>query len=360
MKILELDLKNKRLTLVPEDLEDLYYLALIVRRGDIVYAWTKRSTKVEREFGVERGERVRVYLGIRVEEVEFSEFTNRLRIKGVIIDAPESFHIKGSHHTILVSPGKEVIVSKEVLLNFELEVLKRSAKPRGHVVVLSVGDDHTVIGVLGIGRVIPIAEIANKQRKDFKTKSLKSIYEKYLNEIASCLKRIIERYEATMVIVLCPNMIREWITEALRKMNVYKKVKISVLNVSEGGLAGIYEFLRSDAVQTYLKEARLVYEQRQVDEVYIRLMREPSKVSIGFNEVKIACEMGAIERLLVLDKLIRELPDNEDLLNLIKMVESMGGKIVIVNEKGVAGSKLKSLGGLVALNRFRLEKPTFN
>jgi len=355
MKVVELDLKNRRLTLVPEDVEDLYYLTLIIRRGDIVRAWTKRSTKVEREYGVERGEKIRVYLGIKVSDIEFSEFVNRLRVKGVIVEAPEDLHVKGSHHTILVSPGKEITVEKDEILNFELEILRRSAKPRSHTVVMSVGEDHSVIGVLGIGGVIPLVEVTNKCSKDFKVKSLKSVYESYLNEVTSCLKRVIERYEATIVIALCPSLLKEWLVEVLKKSSIYDKSEVRVFKVSEGGLAGIYEFLRGDNARVIFKEARLMYEQRQVNEVYMRLMRDPSRVSVGFKEVKVACEVGAIDRLLILDKLIRALPDEEELMSLIKKVESFGGRVIIISERGEAGAKLKSLGGLASLNRFKLK-----
>lgn len=356
MRIVELDFKNHKLTLIPEDVEDLYYLTLIIRRGDTVRAWTKRSTKVEREYGVERGEKIRVYLGIKVSDIEFSEFVNRLRLRGVIIEAPENLHVKGSHHTILVSPGKEITIEKEKLLNFELEILKRSTKPKSHTIILSVGEDHSVIGVIGIGGVLPLVEITNKHGKVFKTKSLKSLYEEYLKEVVLCLKRILKRYEVTIVIILCSSLLKEWLIDMLKKENIYNEAEIRVFKVSEGGLAGIYEFLRGDVARSILKEAHLIYEQRQIDEVYIRLVKDPLKVSVGFNEVKIACNVGAIDRLLILDKLIRGLPDDEELMNLIKKVESFGGKVIIISEKGEAGAKLRSLGGLVALNRFKLKR----
>jgi len=359
MKILELDLKNQKLRLIPEDVEDLYYLTLIVRKGDIIRAWTKRSTKIEREFGSERGEKIRVYLGIRVEDMEFSEFVNRLRVKGIIIEAPEDLHVKGCHHTILVSPGKEIVIEKEIILNFELELLKRSVRPRSHAVVLSVGDDYSVIGILGIGGVVPLVEIANKYRKSLRTESLRLMYESYLGEVVSYLKRVIKRYEATVVIILSPTLLRDWLLEVLRKGSIYEESDVRVFKVSEGGLAGIYEFLRSDVAQSMLKEARLMYEQRQVNEVYERLVKDPLRVVVGFNEVKVACEMGAIDRLIILDKLVRTLPENEDLMSIIRRVESFGGKVIIISERGEAGAKLKSLGGLVALTRFKLDKSTF-
>ncbi len=355
MRVLELDVRRGLIRLIPEDVEDLYYLALIVRRGDVVRAWTKRSVKVDRGFRVERGERVRVYLGVRVEAVEFSEFANRLRVRGVVVEAPERIHAKGSHHTILVEPGKEVVVQKEELLKFELDLLRRSSRPKGRALVISVGDDHSVIGVLGASGVTVLAEIRNTWARRPEDSSLKAAYESYLSEVVAHLRRVLSRHEATVVVVLCPNLLRRWVEEALDEARVCREAEVRVVTVSEGGLAGLYEFLRGEEALRVARRSSAVYERLQVDEVFRRLVSEPGRVLVGMEEVQLGSLCGAVDRLVVLDRLIRTLPDNEELMEVVRRVEESGGRVVIVSERSEAGAKLKSLGGIAALARYELK-----
>jgi len=355
VRVLELDARRGLIKLVPEDVEDLYYLALIVRKGDVVRAWTKRSVKVDRGFRVERGERVRVYLGVRVEGVEFSEFANRLRVRGVVVEAPEHLHARGSHHTILVEPGKEVVIQKEELLKFELDLLKKCSKPKGRALVVSVGDDHSVIGVLGASGMTILAEIRNRQARRPEDHSLKAAYEDYLSEVVAHLRRVLSRQEATVVVVLCPSLLKKWVEEALDKARVRREAEVRVIMVSEGGLAGLYEFLRGREALKVARHSSAVYERLQVDEVFRRLVSEPGRVLVGMEEVRSGSLYGAVDRLVVLDSLIRTLPDNEELMGVVRRVEESGGRVVIVSERSEAGAKLKSLGGIAALTRYELK-----
>lgn len=56
--------------------------------------------------------RVPMVVELEVEFSEFQPFTSRLRIHGIVRDAPERYGIKGSHHTINLDIGDEIVIIK--------------------------------------------------------------------------------------------------------------------------------------------------------------------------------------------------------------------------------------------------------
>jgi protein pelota len=74
------------------------------------------------------------------------------------------------------------------------------------------------------------------------------------------------------------------------------------------------------------------------------------------DDVENATRMGAVEKLVLADAILREASDERRLLveDLMKDVEHKGGNIVIVSAENESGAKLIALGGIAALLRFAL------
>lgn len=89
---------------------------------------------------------------------------------------------------------------------------------------------------------------------------------------------------------------------------------------------------------------------RNVNEVLERLARDPETVVYGREEVLDAINMGAVEKLLVLDRVV----SREDIEGYLDIVESMGGSVVLISSEHEGGKQLESLGGLAGILRFRI------
>jgi len=87
-----------------------------------------------------------------------------------------------------------------------------------------------------------------------------------------------------------------------------------------------------------------------------RLGKGESNVTYGMEEVENAARLGAVEKLVLADTMLREALDERRLLveDLMKRVERKGGNIIIVSTEHEAGAKLIALGGIAALLRFAL------
>ena len=90
MKVLFKDLKHKELKLVPENLDDIWHLYNIVENGDLVRAVTFRTDEQKDDkIRSKKIEKKRIKIGLRVSEVKFHEFSDRLRIHGTIEEGPQ-------------------------------------------------------------------------------------------------------------------------------------------------------------------------------------------------------------------------------------------------------------------------------
>ncbi|MCK4687445.1 MAG: mRNA surveillance protein Pelota, partial [Candidatus Lokiarchaeota archaeon] len=96
MKILEYNQKQQEITVKIESLYDLWILFNLISKNDKVAARTQRRIVLKEG---SKGERKSMYLKLNVEDVSFHEFTNRLRIKGTILEGPEDFVSYGTYHT---------------------------------------------------------------------------------------------------------------------------------------------------------------------------------------------------------------------------------------------------------------------
>jgi len=123
LKILKSDLNTRKLK-VENDL-DLWHLQQIVEPKDLVEARTVRTIFIRREEGKEKGKRKLVLLKIRVEKIEFEEYTRKLRLTGRIVEAPEEVQ-KGDYHTIEVGRGDLMEIGKDRWSQEQLERLKRA------------------------------------------------------------------------------------------------------------------------------------------------------------------------------------------------------------------------------------------
>ncbi|HIP74833.1 MAG TPA: mRNA surveillance protein Pelota, partial [Thermococcus paralvinellae] len=73
----------------------------------------------------------------------------------------------------------------------------------------------------------------------------------------------------------------------------------------------------------------------------------------GIGEVEEGANYGAIETLLILDELLKG-GMREKIEQLMEFVRQMRGNIVIVSSEHEGGEKLKALGGIAALLRYRV------
>ena len=357
MKILRSDVKHGVVTLMPEVLDDLWVIYNMVERGDRVYARTSREIRFgDRYDRPEKGKRVSVSLGIIVENVMWDRHMNRLRIHGVICEAPEEVGA-GSHHTFNIVLNKPLKIVKHKWMKHHLDYLKRSVERKvPPILVIAIDDEGYSVGILrGFGVDIKAEEritLPGKIRSEDRRRVLQELFK-------SAIKALKETQIDldTPIVVLGLGYIKDDFLRYLERESDLKERIIDVKSVNSTGKAGIYEALRSGVLSKALRHMRMVKETEAVEELLKRLGKGQGDVAYGLKEVQKANSMGAIDKLLLTDSYLREALDEEreSLERLMREVENKGGEIIIVSVEHEAGVKLSSLGRIAALLRFPIE-----
>ena len=117
-----------------------------------------------------------------------------------------------------------------------------------------------------------------------------------------------------------------------------------------GGRVGIHEVLKKGSVEKLTVENRVASEMIAVDELLGEIGKNSSKVAYGVKETVEAINLGAVEKLLVLDKMVA----TNNLSQQMDMVENMKGEVMVISCEHDGGKQLESLGGIAAILRYAI------
>ena len=130
-----LQILNQEIIVKTENLNDLWTLYNVISKNNKVS--TRTSRRVVLREGT-KGDRKPMWLKLNVESISFHEFSNRLRIKGTIIEGPEDFVSFGTYHTFNIEIGQKLTIKKENWLKSEIRRLKESSKFEVNFVLLII------------------------------------------------------------------------------------------------------------------------------------------------------------------------------------------------------------------------------
>jgi len=358
LKILEMNLKKGFVKVIPETFDDFWHLYNIIYKNDKVYGYTSREVKPDEKYArPKRGERVSVFLGVKVEKVYWDKLLGRLRVHGTICEAPEIVPT-GAHHTLNIALNTPVTIVKKEWAGHFIERLKRASKTSEKPIIIVAIDDegYAIATTAQYGVKVEMEErvkLPGKLEAEKRSTATKEYYKKALKT----LRQIWTETRSPIAIIGVGFVKNDFAKFLENEATDVAKSIVDVKSVNNGGVAGVYEALRSGVLLKTMKQLRIVEETELVEEILKKLGKGESNVTYGFDAVKKIAELGAVEKLVLADTMLRESSDENRLLveDLMKTVEQKGGNIIVVSTEHEAGAKLIALGGIAALLRFALQ-----
>ena len=356
MKILGKNFKKGIVKVVPKTLDDLWHLYNIIYKDDFVYARTTRAMKIDVEYSrPQKGKRISVFLGIKVEDVVWDRSLNRLRVHGRIHEAPEDIAGRGTHHTLNIAVNKPLTIVKARWLKHQINRLERARRYEAPpIIVVSIDSEEYCIAMIrqyGVDvRVESKARLPGKLEAEKRANALQSYFKKTLH----ALRELWQSSRCSIVIIGVGFVKNQFAKYAKSEAPEIGQAIVNVKSVNSSGVAGIKEALRSGVLDKALKQLRIAEEAKVVEEVLARLGKEKGDVTYGSEQVEKADMFGAVETLLVTDFTIRDASDEKRLVleKLMRGVEKKGGNVIVISVEHEAGQKLLALGGVAALLRF--------
>lgn len=341
MRVLHRDPRTGEIKLRVENADDLWHLSNLVQPGDQVRASTYRREESKTDkIRPEKAEKVRVTLTLRVEKTEFQAFTDRLRISGVIVDAPQDL---GRHHTLNVSVD-DVLSILKTWKRHELQRIDEAvaATQKPLVTFLSLDDEEALIAQLRQYGVQELATIrAPGHGKMFDTGDAETVY------FEDILGKLRTSSLGEALVLVGPGFSREGFLSYLESHEPALAAKVHSQGTSQPGMRGIQEALRSGMGAKLFADSRVALETQLVERV-LEAIATNRPVAYGRKEVDQALEAGAVETLLVADSVVRDLA----IERMMHDAEAARGTVVLISPHHEAGAKLEGLGGIAALLRF--------
>ena len=357
MKILEENQKQGAITVKIENLNDLWTLYNIISKGDKASARTQRRVILKEG---SKGERKPMYLKIEVESVSFHEFSNRLRIKGKILEGPEDFVNYGTYHTFNIEPRQKITIFKEKWLKNELKRLKSSSKFEDNFIMLFIAIE-TGLATLSLITNYSETRIASVKRtipgKRYEQTHRKRALIEFFEATKKILEENLKENDINLIVMCGPGNTRDQFINYLKeKSNPIYLSKIRSIYASSGTESAILEALKSKKFGQLKKNIKILQESEKIDNILTYLSMEADLVAIGFNEILKASEQGAVKELFLVDILIRNSSKEQKLKleQIITNIENSDGKVNILSSEHSTGQQIVDLGSLVAILRYKL------
>lgn len=341
MRIVHFDRKFGIMKIQIDTLDDLWHLDKVLVPGDEVEAHSLRTHKVGT-----KEEKKSVTIKVKTERVEFAKSSNRLRVLGPIVwGEPEEYIQIGKYHSIDIGQGDTVKVIKQ-WKNHEVkrleDAVKESKKPKIRIIVL---DEEKALNALlrsfGVEYGAEFYSSGSKRDEN---------YDKTQGEYFGKIMAEVERYEEKYIIA-GPGFTKDNLKKFIERKKPELLKKITFENVSYAERNGVNELFNKGVIEKIMGEERFEKEMKLIEELMVDIHKDNEKAVYGIKEVKKAAEAFAIKKLLVLDEYLRIDKEAE---GVVELADQNKAEIVVFSSEGDAGAKLKGIGKIAALLRFKL------
>lgn len=342
--------KNGLAAVTPEDVNDIWRLRRLIGRGDLVASETTRVVKGQGEFTrPDKGERIRVKLTISVDKVKLDSTFGSLRITGKVMDVSSDMLSMGSYHSILITPDRRLTVKKENWGALETRLVKSGPASVGCVLV-AVDTREAGVGALRGTRLKTFPTVPSG-RSGKQYGGSKGSLQAFFNRVEEVLRSIY--VEGDKVFVSGPGQVKNQLANLLAANWKEASGSISMIDgVDVTGEDGVHAILRSNAFRKSVEDSVIARAQAVLEEVVKRVSSGDPRVALAFTDVAKAGEAGAVNDLVLSDRIFALGVDEEDLIRLLNTVESYGGRTFLLDSSTDMGRQASGLGGIVALLRY--------
>lgn len=344
-------LDQHSIALIPEEPDDLITLRRLIKKGDRIVGDTTRIIKLEKDYSrPDKGERIRIRIGLDIEKVSLDNVLDRLRIHGIIVESNNESVPKGSHHSFVITVNENFKLIKKQWTDIEKKLLQKNNQNFGFLLVA------LDTSMCGIGRLkgthlqIMPNIYSGSSGKQYKTNfNIEQFFENIQKAITSSLNK------GDQIIIFGPGETKKKFSNFLHKSSIGNEYKNQVIDgIDSGGEDGLYMFTKSQSMKEIMTDSKLAKVLSIIDEIMFRANKKSKKFTMGFDETLKANQYGAIESLVFSEKIIQT-EDEEKVIKLLNDVESKGAKVYGVDSTTDAGLRVSGLGGIVSLLRFALE-----
>ncbi len=345
---------EKSKSIIPEDLDDLFTLRRIIEINDNIITDTTRSIKQRTEFSrPDKGERIKIRILLRIENVKFDGTVDRIRIGGTILNSDNALVPKGVHHSISIRVDDMIILEKKQWKQIQSTILKNSGNNTIYLLISIDIQEAAIALVTGTHvKILPNIYSGQSGKRFQGSKKINPNIDNFFDEIVRGIKSVTNVHtQEQMLVLFGPGETKRRFFNFLSK-EVNDKITI-LEGIDVAGEDGIFVSLRSSSLKELLKSSKIGIVSSLLDNIFYLIHKGEPKYAIGVNEVKDAVTNKSIDCLIYSNSILEKL-NEDDFIELLNLTEIIGGKIYGVDGSTDIGLRVSSLGGIVGLLRYAI------
>ena len=383
-----------KVTLYPEEPEDMWHAYNLIRPGDLLTASAiRRVTTESSSTGSTSSQRVHTNLTIRIKSTDFDPQAGQLHVSGQI--AAENRYTKiGQFHTLDLELQRNFTLEKEVEGNYGGEGWDSIARAQLEDAIDQSRDTEAVAVVMdeGIANIcfLTQSQTVLKQRVDVSVprkrtgagrsqdhdKGLQKFFSTVLETLMRQLQVLMENKDSNAtfpVLLASPGFTKDGFLKYIKEnaaskgdkllQDMVKRQAFVPVHSSSGNIHSLNEVLKSPEVLAKLKDTRFARETSLMDDFYNLLRKDDGRAWYGPTEVETCVDKGAVGRgggvLLISNELFRsqDVATRRRWVRLVDRVrEQEGGEVRVLSSDHESGRRLQGLGGIAAILTFPIDE----
>ncbi len=281
--------------------------------------------------------------------------------KGLVLFCGENFETNDFKCFMFSPPEKVTLFFYRTDKQFHTEFLEDMIEESDVYGLIIVERDQATIGILRGARIevldefegfVPGKHMMGGQSQRRIDRIIEEMYENFLKEVGekanSLLLPYVENGKLKGILVGGPGYAKkDFVDGDYLDYRLKKLVLTPLIDVAYQGDAGLREMVMK--AQEVLKNHKYVEINKLIDEIKYHLAKDDGLVVYGFEEIKKAIEMGAVDSLLVYDE------ENPQLESLAQEAEKFGTKVYIIGDEVPEAEWIKkTFGGAIGKLRYKI------
>ena len=345
MKILKIDQKNNEISAIAESPEDLWHLEKIIDKNDIVLGSTDRKIKPAKEG--EKTIRVNIFVEIQVEDVHFQEYSENLRVNGIIVGGnPEEYIELKSHQSIDIFAGEKIRIRKQAIKPWQIERLKKAERTSAtsKLLVVLLDDEMAELAFVNQYSISKKATIKENRRGKRFEQEKSDYFELILEKI--------QALEPKKILLAGPGFVKENLQKFIANKKIKNFPQVLIESTSSVGETGFKELISQGKLEGVEKQLQMTKESKAIEEFLTALAK--GKAEYGTKKVLDALESGAVEKLIISETLLMQ--NRETAEKLLDLCDAQNCENEIISSKNPSEKQITGFGGAVAILRYKLHE----
>lgn len=339
---------DSRISVMPEEPDDLLALRRIIKKGDHITGDTTRVIKQDKDYArPDRGEKIRIRMSVLVERAALDSVLDRLRIHGTVHESSSEAIPHDSHHSLLIKPGDRITIAKKSWSPMQKKLIRSKTIPHRFVLVSIDTADCGIAKLHGTHIDITPNMYSGAGGKRYKT-SFK--IEKFLEQAYQAVSSSLDKDDK--IIIFGPGQTKNRLANYLKER--IQNETITVEGIDAAGEDGIHTFAKSAVMKEAISDSKLATVSDIIDRIMVLAGQKSRRFAMGMKDVSGAIGMGAVESLVFSDKIIQD-QNEQEVIDLLNSAESSGSAVYGVDSSTDIGLRVTGLGGVVALLRYSID-----